>query len=244
MTEIPSITNIQDITGATNVAGKSNLGKEDFLNLLVTQLRYQDPMEPMQDSDFVAQLAQFSSLEQLSNINTSLDYSTQLDYILSQTIANTMATTIIGKEVVADGNSIYHQYETDSRLHFDLDADARDVEINIYDKAGTLVRTITEQDLDSGKNYIVWDGKDNSGSNVAGGEYTFDVEAKDAEGEPIGANTRLVGIVESVRYEDGKGYLIVGGQQIDMSDILEINLPSDSGEESGGSEQDENPLWD
>ena len=118
------------------------------------------------------------------------------------------------------------------------------MEVNIYDKAGTLVRTMTEQDIESGRNYMVWDGKDNSGSNLAGGEYTFEVDAKDSEGEPIGTQTRLVGIVESVRYEDGKGYLIVAGQKIDMSDILEINLPSDSGNESGGSEQDENQYWD
>ena len=242
---MPDISPINNIPGlANNIAtvGSTELGKDDFLNLLVTQLRYQDPMEPLQDSDFVAQLAQFSSLEQLSNINTSLGYSTQLDYVLSQTIANTMATTIIGKEVVAEGNSIYHKYDEDSRISFDLNADAHNVEVKIYNEAGTLIRTITEQDLEQGMNHITWDGKDSSGSNVAGGDYTFEVTAKDSSDEAVGVETRLVGIVESVRYEDGQGYLIVGGRQIDMSDIIEINLPSDSGSGSNDSEE-EDPYW-
>ena len=239
---MPDISPINNIQGtANNIAnvGSSNLGKDDFLNLLVTQLRYQDPLEPMQDSDLVAQLAQFSSLEKLSNINTSLDYSTQLDYILSQTIANTMATTIIGKEVVAEGDAIYHEYDSDSRINFELDNDALNVEVKIYNESGTLVRTINEQNLEKGSNYVTWDGKDNSGSKVAGGDYTFEVTAKDSSDESVGVKTRIIGIVQSVRYEDGQGYLIVEGRKIDMSDIIEINLPAESDDGSSSSEEED-----
>jgi flagellar basal-body rod modification protein FlgD len=242
MTDISPISSLPTISNNLATAGSSNLGKDDFLNLLVTQLRYQDPLEPMQDSDFVAQLAQFSSLEQLSNINTTLGYSSELDYILSQTIANTMATTIIGKEVVAEGNAIYHQYETDSKISFDLESDAHTVEVKIYNETGSLVRTILEQDLEQGMNHVTWDGKDDSGSNVAGGDYTFEITAKDSSDEIVGVQSRLVGIVESVRYVDGKGFLIINGQKIEMSDIIEINLPDNSGNDSGNAEE-EDPFW-
>lgn len=233
MAEIPTIGGapVYD-PSATRAFGSSRLGKDDFLNLLVTQLRYQNPLEPLKDSDFVAQLAQFSSLEQLENINSTLGYSAELDYILSQTIANTMATTIIGKEVVAGGNTVYHTYDSNDDLHFRLDAYAADIEISIYNDSGTLIRTLTLEDLEEGMNSCDWDGKDDSGTNVAGGEYTFSVSATDNAGNVVGTQTRIVGIVESVRYENNQGYLIIGGQRISMSDIIQINLPDDSGGDS------------
>ncbi len=241
MSSIPTLGNIPTLNGTVTGRGKSELGKNDFLNLLVTQLRYQDPMEPMKDSNFIAQLAQFSSLEQLSSINTSLGNSTELDYVLSQTIANTMATTIIGKEIVAEGNSLHHTYEDDETVHFNLAADAKDVKVKIYDESGTLVRTITVQNLEEGKNSVGWDGKDDSGSKIAGGDYTFEVEAKNSADENIDVSTRIVGVVDSVRYENGRGYLVINGQLIDMSDILEVNLPSSS--EGGGSDEEGSPYW-
>jgi flagellar basal-body rod modification protein FlgD len=228
MPTIPNVTYANNSsTGQTY--GNSTLGKDEFLNLLVTQLRYQDPMEPMKDTEFVAQLAQFSSLEQLSSINSSLDSSSQLDYILSQTIANTMATTLIGKQIIADGNQIPHTYGENDTLNFNLASDAADVEIKIYDDAGTLVRTITQEDLDSGMNSCQWDGKNESGVNVAAGEYTFQVTAKDSAGKDIKVETRRIGIVDSVRYIDGQGYLMVDGQKISLSDIIEVVEPGSSG---------------
>lgn len=241
MPNISTIGYIPNLNENVTGRGKSELGKIDFLNLLVTQLRYQNPMEPMKDSDFIAQLAQFSSLEQLSNINTSLGYSMELDYVLSQTIANTMATTIIGKEIVAEGNGIHHTYEAKETVHFNLAADAKDVKVKIYDEAGTLVRTIMVQNLEEGKNMVDWDGKDDSGSKLAGGDYTFEVEAKNSADESIDVSTRIVGIVNSVRYQDGRGFLVINGQMIEMSDILEVNLPSSS--EDGGSDKEDSPYW-
>lgn len=234
MPEVPIISNFQTYDPfATEAFGNSKLGKNDFLNLLVTQLRYQNPMEPLKDSDFIAQLAQFSSLEQLENINTGLSYASELDYMLSQTIANTMATTIIGKEVVAEGNTVYHKYGSDDNLHFKLAGAAQNIEIQVYNESGGLVRTITAEDLEEGINSISWDGKDDAGTDVAEGEYTFSVTATDTEGESVNVVTRVVGIIDSVRYENGMGYLMIGGQKISMSDIIQINLADMSGEDSG-----------
>ncbi len=221
------------------VAGKSNLGKDDFLNLLVKQLQYQDPMEPMKDTDFVAQLASFSSLEQLSNIGTSLDNSTQLNYILSQTIANTMATTLIGKEVVANGNQIQHDSNSSNQLNFNLADPAANVEVEVKDENGTVIRTITANHLAKGNNSVEWDGRDDNGVRVAAANYTFSVSAKDQDGKEVKAETRLIGLVESVRYEEGQGYLIVNGQKVSLSDIIEVNLDrSSSGMTENGGNSD------
>jgi len=242
MPEIPNVDNRPIYDPAANRAfGNSKLNKDDFLNLLVTQLRYQNPLEPLQDSDFVAQLAQFSSLEQLENINTSVGYSSELDYILSQTIANTMATTIIGKEVVAEGDTIYHAYDTSDHVHFSLASEAKSVEIQIVSENGSVVRTLTGEDLEAGLNSLTWDGKDDAGTKVPGGEYTFTVTAKDSAGNDVAVETRVVGVIDSVRYENGQGYLMIGNQKISMSDIIQINLAGSSGDSSDdGGEDDGN----
>jgi len=112
----------------------NNLGKNDFLNLLVTQLQNQNPMEPMADTEFIAQLAQFSQLEQLENMSRSLDTNSEVDYIMSQTIANTMATTLIGKGVVAEGSNFSLTPGENTDLSFNLNAEAATVTINIFDE--------------------------------------------------------------------------------------------------------------
>jgi flagellar basal-body rod modification protein FlgD len=232
MPNVTSVNNVANSNPTNRISSNSMLGKDEFLNLLVTQLRYQDPMEPMKDTDFVAQLAQFSSLEQLSSINTSLDNSSQLNYVLSQTIANTMATTLIGKEVIAAGNGIAHTSGHNDNLNFNLGGEAAKVDVKIYDDKGTLVRTISKDNLGQGMNSVTWDGKNDSGADVSAGNYTYSVSATNQAGETVTAETRRIGIVESVRYEDGQGYLIVNGQKISMSDIIEVVLPGQSGHSS------------
>ena len=238
MPEIPNINIFPTYdASAMNSYGNSKLGKNDFLNLLVTQLRYQDPMEPLKDSDFIAQLAQFSSLEQLENINTGLGYSSELSYALSQTIANTMATTVIGKEVIADGDTIYHSFDNSDSVHFKLAGAAKNVEIKIYNESGALVRTLTADDLEKGMNSVEWDGEDDAGTNVSEGSYSFRVTATDSAGSDVSVETRVVGIIDSVRYENGMGYLMIGNQKINMGDIIQINLPASS---DGSSDDDNN----
>jgi flagellar basal-body rod modification protein FlgD len=82
---------------------KNNLGKDDFLKLLIAQLKYQDPMSPMQDSDFVAQLAQFSSLEQQSNMAAAIEALKEHMVILNSQSLLTQGAAMIGKEVVGKG---------------------------------------------------------------------------------------------------------------------------------------------
>ena len=99
---------IQGVTSSSTqpATASSTLGKDDFLRLLVAQLKNQDPLNPMDNSQFVAQTAQFSSLEQLQNMNATLAQNSEWNMLLSQTINNTMATSLIGKWVTAESSTI------------------------------------------------------------------------------------------------------------------------------------------
>ena len=109
------------------------LGKDAFLRLLVTQLNYQDPLSPMQNEAFVAQLAEFSALEQMQNINRNLEDSIQANFLLNKAMNNSLVTTLIGKDVVASTNRFTYDPEGNIELGFQLSQPGKDVKVKIYD---------------------------------------------------------------------------------------------------------------
>jgi flagellar basal-body rod modification protein FlgD len=216
-------------TSAVSTIGSSDLGKDDFLKLLTAQLAHQDPLNPMDNTAFVAQLAQFSSLEQMQNVNTNLSTS----ILLSQSVNNSLATTLIGREVQASGNTITQTAGGNSSLGFNLDSDAS-VQINVVDSSGKTVATLKPGDMKAGQETVNWDGKEDDGSTAPSGDYTFNVTAADAKGNPVGAETMITGKVTGVKFENGQTYIMVGSRQLSMSDITQI-LDAGSGSTSSGS---------
>ena len=92
-----------DSNGNPKATGSAqSMGQDDFLNMMITKLKYQDPMKPMDDEDFIAQLAQFSTLEQMNNIADGIASSNQWDFLQMQSINNSMATGLIGKDIIAN----------------------------------------------------------------------------------------------------------------------------------------------
>jgi len=199
---------------------KKSLGKEDFLRLLVTQMQFQDPLKPMEHTEFTAQLAQFSSLDQLFAINDKLgalsDARGGLDRL--------QAINFIGKEVKASGNKVYMGKDASSTLlGYTLNKKASGVTIHIFDRNGTGLRTIEMGPQDAGVHSIVWDGRDDSGALVPSGEYTFSVSARDPEGKDSDVLTNVVGTVTGVSFEEAVPYLMVGGGiRIPVSNIREV----------------------
>jgi len=200
----------------------NGLGKDDFLKLLTVQLQNQDPMSPMENTELVAQLAQFSSLEQLSNMAESLQNNLDLNLLLTQVLNNTAAAGLIGKHIVASGNQVTLTATGSADLAFDLAEDAAAVKVSIMDETGAVVRTMEVDGLEAGRNVLNWDGADEAGHKVAEGKYTFKVEASNKDGEAVTATTLVLGEVAGVRYRDGQAMLLVGAIEVGIGDIIEI----------------------
>jgi flagellar basal-body rod modification protein FlgD len=176
----------------------------------------------MQDEDFIAQLAQFSALEQSYNMNQLLQESINLDYLQMQTINNTMATNLIGKEVQASYDNIYLGETDTPQINFATDEYAAEVKITISNSDGTVVRTLTGEDFSPGDNSITWDGRDDSGRRLESDLYSIEIEAYDAKGDSFTPSTYVRGPVEGVVYRDGAALLKVNGMEITLANVEQI----------------------
>lgn len=200
---------------------KNTLGKQDFLNLLVSQMRNQDPLDPMKGTEFAAQLAQFSSLEQLTNLNESMTASLDANAILAQSINNGLSATFIGKEVRANTGTFRYTGSGNVKLGYELPMDAGSVKVRIYDANGRLVKTI-DGGTDKGVNNLSWDGGLVKDEMAPSGTYTFTVEAKDTAGNVLTAPQYVFGTVSGVRFKSDGTVFVVDGMEISLGDILEI----------------------
>ena len=198
------------------------LGKDEFMELLTVQLQHQDPLDPMNNEEMIAQLAQFSSLEQLENMNANLESSINLDLMLTQVLNNTAAAGLIGKTVVAVGNMVALDDADVVPINFDLASDAHRVVVTVYDENGTAVRTIEAENLQSGRNDVSWDGTGTNGSRLSEGTYTFEVQAFDGEDNPIGVTHLVVGEIDKAKFADGEAMVILSGLEVPISEIIEI----------------------
>ena len=219
--DISSI-NSTGLAGTASPFQSSSLGQEDFLNLLVAQLKNQDPLSPMESQQFAAELAQFSSLERLVSIDGRLEESIGTDLIVAQSINNTLAATLLGREVVALGDSLALEGDGDIEVAFRLGDFAENTTVTISDAAGNTVRTLEVSSLSSGQQRINWDGKDNNGNRLPEGTYSFQVDAQDKSGDKIAATPLVVGTISSVRYENGGAILMINGREVAFSSVLEI----------------------
>lgn len=205
------------MSGYDSVGGiqTDTMGKDAFLKMLVTQLKNQDPLNPMDGADFTAQLAQFSSLEQLQNVNTQLEFLSLYQVSLN----NAQSVNLLGKDVTAKGDIVKVE-GVPVDLPYDLSADAQKVTIDIYNESGDLVETLEANNQEEGANSITWDC-----SGVAHGNYTFEVTAIDANGDVIPAYTIMTGRVTGVTFKEGTPYLFVNGREIAFGNILSVNEP-------------------
>ncbi|MFQ5450403.1 MAG: flagellar hook assembly protein FlgD [Nitrospinaceae bacterium] len=215
LTPFPSNTN-----NTTAPAAGQALGKDDFLKLLVAQLQAQDPLSPMDAQDFSAQLAQFSTLEQITNVNQNLEEIQKFEAALN----NSSAINLIGKKIDAPGDTIDYQTGESKTLNYSLPEDAGKVKVDILDSTGKKVTTISVGNQLAGSHQVVWKGIDGQGKPVSPGSYSFQVRAENNAGDDLAGNTFIVGQVTDVVFEDGKSFAIVNGQKLAVSEISRISL--------------------
>lgn len=214
------------ISGVTPVTSQSSsatqapgaLGRDDFLNLLVTQLQYQDPLNPMDSTDFTAQLAQFSSLEQLSNMSDQLKLLTDSQAALR----NSQAVAYIGETVLCEGNGTRIVDGTAEPLQVALEAPAAAVFVSIYDGTGALRATYNADPMGAGRGSIAWPGTDMDNNPLPDASYRFEVAAVDGAGNQVAVSPRSMGRVSGVAFEDGEAMLVVNGQSVRLEDVVEV----------------------
>ena len=194
------------------------LGKDDFLNLLVTQLQNQDPLNPADSTEFTAQLAQFSSLEQLNNINDNLENMEQFQ----TTVANSQAVSYIGKEITATGNALQLKTGQPAECHFELEGNALLAAITVYDAAGSFVKSFETGPLNPGRQSAVWDGTDKNGNPSLPGLYRFEVQAVDANNLSLNVTPLISSLVTGVSLKDGTANLITELQNIAIDDVIDV----------------------
>lgn len=227
------ISPIVNQTGGTQTTGSKSLGKDDFLQLMITKLRYQDPLNPMDDADFIAQLAQFSTLEQMNNIAEGISTSNQWSFLQMQSINNTMAAGLIGKDIKATYNGVYVDATNKPQITFTTDQFAADVEFTVRDTAGNLIATLKDNNIEPGVNSIEWDGRDNQGNRVDQGYYTIEVSATDGSGQTFRPRLSLVGTVEGIIYREGAAFLRVNGTEIPLGDVTAVGAQGAFDEDEG-----------
>jgi len=219
-----SISDIQSSAGTSNFAptGTDSLGKDDFLQLLITKMEYQDPLNPMSDEDFIAQLAQFSSLEQMANISDGIAESNQWDFLQMQSINNVMAAGLIGKDVKASYDSVYYDGTNTPSISFSTTSFASDLTIKIKDHEGFTVATLSDSDVPPGDQNYEWDGRNDFGNLVESGHYTLEVTGIDSSGNEFKPTLSLIGKVEAVSYRDGAAYFRINGIEVPFGDVSAI----------------------
>jgi flagellar basal-body rod modification protein FlgD len=216
-------------TAATSTTGSTAMGKEAFLTLLITQLQHQDPLNPADSTEFTAQLAQFSSLEQLSNVNENL--ATLKLYQAS--INNAQAVSFIGKEVVATGNSVEARSGQPVACEFELAKPAQKVVVSVYDATGAFVKDVVATGLAAGRQTVSWDGRDRNGNTAPEGTYTFEVQAEGSGKEAVTTTTYTRGTVSGVSFQDGVTYLTVGNRRVAIGDVVQVTQPSPAASQQG-----------
>jgi flagellar basal-body rod modification protein FlgD len=203
-------------TGTTKASGMKSVGKDEFMKLLLAQLKNQDPLKPMDGTDFAVQLAQFSSLEQLSNLNAEL----KAQSLNQMTLGYAQSVNMIGKEVVAGSGNMVTAGGQPVEINFRLAKDAQSVIISVFDKTGQLVNSWEETSKKAGMNKATWDC-----SGVEAGDYTFQVSAKDALGSIVTADTMTAGVVTAVHFRSNQILATVNGAEVPLNSIVEIRQP-------------------
>ena len=215
-------------TGNTNAnsATEETMAKDDFLQMFVTQLKYQDPLNPMENTEFTAQMATFTQLEELQNMNTGLDNMLNSNLMISQSINNSLATTLIGKDVRTTGNQFeFTADDSEKKLHFNLSEKSQNVKVHIYNENNELVRTMEKSNMDMGDSSMEWDGKTDEGTIAGTGNYSYAVEAVNVDGVPIMATTFQKTRITGVKYIDGMANLVAGNMTLGLGQITEIVQP-------------------
>ena len=230
-TYIPSINQAATATTtaktATSATTESVMGKQEFLTLLVAQLQNQDPLNPDEPTEFTAQLAQFSSLEQLFNLNKSME-----NLVTSNSNSDRLSTlSTIGKEVIYQDGDFKYGGEPVT-LGYQLDGQASEVTLALQ-LNGVTVRTLKGTEHSAGNHYLTWDGLTEDGQAAPQGTYSIVVQAKAGEGESVAVGPLIRSEVTGVDLNGTfGGMLITRAGEVQFNSILGVHEKNSAASET------------
>ena len=213
--------NTTNSSQSSSIKQSDAMGKDEFLRLLTVQLEHQNPLDPMKGQEFSSQLAQFSQVEQLENINSGISSSNELDLQLTRSITNSLSTTMVGKEAKVNGNQVMVDQDDIPSVSFNLKDYADNVEIKLQNSQGKTVRTINKKGLEAGEHSI---DIDKSGLDLENEKYTFSVNATNGENS-VKAAPMMIGLVKSVRFNEQGSFVVLGNTEAPFSSVLEVGIP-------------------
>ena len=235
MSTISGISGVSDASAleaaTTSTYGGQDLDREAFMSLLTTQMQNQDPLSPMANEEFIAQLATFSSLEQLMGLNTM----TQAVSLGINSLNNAAMVDLVGQHVVAEGDEFAYDGEGGHELMFDAESTTSSSTLTIYDEDGNVVNSYDLGALDAGEGSWTWDGEDSDGQPVEAGTYRFEITAEDAEGESVEVTEYVHGEIDEMDFSSGSPEPSVNGVAVDLADLVRLTSGDGSvdGEDEG-----------
>lgn len=207
-------------TSAASAAMKKSLGmnKDDFLTLFVTQLKNQDPLNPMDGTEFLAQLAQLTQVEQAYNTNTNLEN------ILSalNNSSSLSASSLVGKSISAAGSQVALTAGESAQISYSVPSAAEQITVTITDSNGATVRTLNQGQTTAGTSSVTWDGRDASGTQLASGTYNVSVAGISASGNTFTCQPLVTGRVDGISYEGTAVTMTIGGVTVPFNNILSV----------------------
>ncbi len=192
------------------------LDTDAFLQLLLTEIEYQNPLDPMDSTEYVTQLAELSELEQLSSISGSMGSVTdEMNEIQSISSLN-----YLGKGVTANGKSIALADGEASTIYVDLAEEAAELTINIFDSNGNIVNSYIYNNVAEGMFNYTWDGLDYDGESMDNGKYKIGVSALDEDGDAVDSELTIAGTVMAVEFtSDGVELTLDDGRTVDAANV-------------------------
>jgi flagellar basal-body rod modification protein FlgD len=204
--------------------GGSGASKDEFLKLFVAQLENQNPLEPQKGAEFVAQLAQFSNLEQVTQSNQTLS-----SLLAGQeAAARASLASMVGRTATADASQLRLDAMPVSPINLgvNLSGPAKSVEVVIKDANGVVVRTMRLANLPKGNNPCPWPGTDDRGAPLPPGDYSVSVTAKDAAGNAIDGRPTLTGLITGMSFGQSGTNFKVGPLEVQPGSITSISNPA------------------
>lgn len=208
-------------TTSQSSADKQKIDKDmnQFLQLLVTQLQHQDPLQPMDANQFTQQLVQFAGVEQQINQNANLE---KLVTMQQNALAGS-AINYLGTMVEVDGSTMSLQGGSAAAM-YTLPAKAAQTTLTVTDMNGFTVLTRSGE-TSAGAHTFTWDGRTANGTALPDGSYKIQVSAKGADGSSINVSTQTLALVSGVVSDGNEPKLVIGDEQVALSEVRSVSLP-------------------